>query len=101
MHKSLLRDLGFIVAPVTAAFAILPFAYDNQLLLLNFVVYLVLAQGLNLTYGFAGYMPFGYVGLFGAGAYGLSILVPHLGFPPLVAILGGVIAAVLMGVILE
>jgi branched-chain amino acid transport system permease protein len=100
MHKSLLRDLGFIVAPVTAAFVALPFVYDNQLLLLNFVVYLVLAQGLNLTYGFAGYMPFGYVGFFGAGAYGFSILVIHLGLPPVAAVVGGGIAAVLMGLVL-
>lgn len=101
MHKPFLRDLGLVIAPAAAIFAVLPFVYDNQLLLLNFVVYLVLAQGLNLTYGFAGYMPFGYVGFFGAGAYGFSILVTHLGVPPLLAILGGGVAAVLMGVILE
>jgi branched-chain amino acid transport system permease protein len=101
MRESFLRDLAFVIAPVTAAFIALPFLYDNQLLLLNFVVYLVLAQGLNLTYGFAGYMPFGYVGFFGAGAYGFSLLVMHLGLPPVAAILGGGIAAVLMGLILQ
>jgi branched-chain amino acid transport system permease protein len=101
MPKQFLRDLGFVILPVAAVFAVLPFAYDNQLLLLNFVIFLVLAQGLNLTYGFAGYMPFGYVGFFGAGAYGFSILVMHLSVPPVLAILGGGIAAVLIGLVLE
>jgi branched-chain amino acid transport system permease protein len=101
MLKSLSHDLGLVILPVLVLFAVLPFVYDNQLLLLNFVIFLVLAQGLNLTYGFAGYMPFGYVGFFGAGAYGFSILVLHFGLSPVVAMFGGGIAAVLLGLVLE
>ncbi len=101
MPRLFLRDLGQVILPVLALFAVLPFVYDNQLLLLNFVIFLVLAQGLNLTYGFAGYIPFGYVGFFGAGAYGFSILVLHFGVSPVVAMFGGGIAAVLLGLVLE
>ena len=36
-------------------------------------MFLTLAQGVNILYGFTGYLPFGYVGFFGAGAYGFSI----------------------------
>ena len=31
-----------------------------------------------MIYGFTGYLPFGYVGFFGAGAYGFSLSVMHL-----------------------
>ena len=70
--------LLLIAVPVTLAFALLPFVYNNQLLLFNFVVFLTLAQGINIIYGFTGYLPFGYVGFFGAGAYGFSLMVMHL-----------------------
>src|ERR1039457_2864595 len=73
-----LRHLIFVLVPVVAAFAVLPWVYSNHLLLFNFVVFLVLAQGINVIYGFTGYLPFGYVGFFGAGAYGFSLLVLHI-----------------------
>jgi branched-chain amino acid transport system permease protein len=93
------RDLLF-TAGVVLLMALLPRVYDNGLMLLNFVVFLVLAQGLNLTYGFSGYLPFGYVGFFGAGAYGLSVLVQLAGWPPALAVLGGGAAAGLVGLLL-
>ncbi len=100
MLKAVLRDAALVVVPLLVLFAVAPSFYDNQMLLLNFVVFLVLAQGLNLTYGFSGYLPFGYVGFFGAGAYGFSILVLHAAVPPLLAILGGGVAAALLGLLL-
>ena len=36
------------------------------------MIFLTLAQGVNIIYGFTGYLPFGYVGFFGAGAYGFA-----------------------------
>ena len=94
------RDVVLVITPLLLLLAGLPFVYDNGLLLLNFVVFLVLAQGLNLTYGFCGYLPFGYVGFFGAGAYGFSMLVTLAGLPPLLAVAGGGVAALLMGLLL-
>ncbi|MGI4806691.1 MAG: branched-chain amino acid ABC transporter permease [Janthinobacterium lividum] len=93
-------ELLVVVAPVILVFALLPFAYNNGLLLLNFVVFLVLAQGLNLTYGFCGYLPFGYVGFFGAGAYGFAMLVKLAGVTPVLAVAGGGVAALLVGLLL-
>ena len=93
-------ELLLVVAPVIVVFALLPFAYNNGLLLLNFVVFLVLAQGLNLTYGFCGYLPFGYVGFFGAGAYGFAMLVKLAGVTPVLAVAGGGVAALLVGLLL-
>jgi len=99
MRRSMCH-LIFILVPVVIAFALLPRVYSNHLLLFNFVVFLVLAQGINVIYGFSGYLPFGYVGFFGAGAYGFSLLVLHLHAHPLPALAAGAVAALLLGVIL-
>ncbi len=77
-----------------------PHVYNNQLLLLNLVVYLVLAQGVNVIYGFTGYLPFGYVGFFGAGAYGTSMAVIHLHTGGTVAVLIGAVVSTAMAVVL-
>jgi branched-chain amino acid transport system permease protein len=89
-----------VLVPVVAAMALLPLAYSNQLLLFNFVVFLTLAQGVNVIYGFTGYLPFGYVGFFGAGAYGFSLSVLHLHMAPLPALALGALAAILLGLLL-
>jgi branched-chain amino acid transport system permease protein len=96
----LARHLLFILVPLVALFAIAPSVYSNHLLLFNFMVFLMLAQGVNVIYGFTGYLPFGYVGLFGAGAYGFSLMVMHLHAPPLVALAVGAAAAVALGLLL-
>ena len=97
------RQVGgslLVAVPLVVVFAVLPAVYSNGLLLFNFVMFLTLAQGLNVIYGFTGFLPFGYVGFFGAGAYGFAIAVMHLGAPPVtaLAVAGG--AAVLLGCIL-
>jgi len=80
--------------------AILPSIYSNELMLFNFVMFLTLAQGLNIIYGFTGYLPFGYVGFFGAGAYGFALAVMHLHFPPFAALALGGVAALVVAVVL-
>jgi branched-chain amino acid transport system permease protein len=89
-----------ILAPLVALFALLPAVYSNHLLLFNFMVFMILAQGINVIYGFTGYLPFGYVGFFGAGAYGFSLMVMHLHAPPVVALLVAALAALALGVLL-
>src|SRR6201996_5321873 len=82
-----LKHMLFIVVPLLAVFAVLPGVYQNHLLLFNFVIFLILAQGVNIIYGFTGYLPFGYVGFFGAGAYGFAVLVMHFQTPAAVAVI--------------
>jgi branched-chain amino acid transport system permease protein len=96
----MLQHVLLIVLPVVVAFAILPSVYSNHLMLFNFIIFMTLAQGLNVIYGFTGYLPFGYVGFFGAGAYGFSLMVLHLHAPPLAALAAGAGAAVALGVVL-
>jgi len=94
------RDFLSVGLPVVAIFALLPLVYANQLLLFNFVLFLILAQGLNAIYGFTGYLPFGYVGFFGAGAYGFALAVMHLAAPPALALVLAGLAAVILALIL-
>ena len=95
------RDLLLAVGPVVLLMAALPAVYSNRLLLFNFIVLATLAQGINLIYGFTGYLPFGYVGFFGAGAYGFALLVMHAKAPPLLALGGGAAAAVALALLLS
>ncbi|MGY3239277.1 branched-chain amino acid transport system permease protein [Bradyrhizobium sp. USDA 4472] len=97
---SAVKHVLLILVPLIAAFAILPGLYQNHLLLFNFVTFLILAQGVNIIYGFTGYLPFGYVGFFGAGAYGFAVLVMHYQSPAIVAVLASGLVAVLLGLLL-
>jgi branched-chain amino acid transport system permease protein len=94
------RQVLFVLLPVVVAFALLPSFYGNHLLLFNFMIFIMLAQGVNVIYGFTGYLPFGYVGFFGAGAYGFSLMVIHLQAPPLLALPVGAGTAVVLGLLL-
>src|SRR5258708_34242619 len=93
-------DVFWILVALGGAFALLPFVYSNQILLFNFIIFIVLAQGVNVIYGFTGYLPFGYVGFFGAGAYGFSLMVLHLQAPPFLPIAVGASAALLLALVL-
>jgi branched-chain amino acid transport system permease protein len=97
---TMLRDVALVLVPVVVAFAILPSLYDNRLLLFNFIIFMALAQGLNIIYGFTGYLPFGYAGFFGAGAYGFSLMVMHLQASPFVALAAAAAAALVLGLLL-
>ncbi len=83
-----------------AGFVVANAFYPNQQELVMMMVYLALAQGINVIYGFTGYLPFGYVGFFGAGAYGLALSVLYLHVPAGVGLLFAVLAAVAVAALL-
>ena len=89
-----------IAAVVVIVMGVIRGVYANELMLFNFIVYLALAQGLNIIYGFTGYLPFGYVGFYGAGAYGFSLVVMHLHAPALLGMAAAAAAALVLAVIL-
>ena len=95
-----LRHYLIIAVPLLIVMAALPSVYSNHLLLFNFMIFFILAKGVNIIYGFTGYLPFGYVGFFGAGAYGFAIMVMHLNAPAPLAVLVGGLVAVVLGLIL-
>jgi len=88
-------DILAVVVPVVG-FLVAGQVYANQLLLVNMLLYASLAQGVNVSYGFTGYLPFGYVAFFGTGAYGASLSILYLHVPaPVGVVLGGLAGAVL------
>jgi branched-chain amino acid transport system permease protein len=97
--KRIMLDTS-IAAVVVILMGVARGVYSNELMLFNFVVFLALAQGLNIIYGFTGYLPFGYVGFYGAGAYGFSLVVMHLHAGPLLGMAAAAAAALVLAVIL-
>ena len=93
------RITPVVLTPLIFGFA--PHIYNNLVFLTTMVVYVVLAEGVNLLYGFTGYLPFGYVGFFGAGAYGAALSLLYWHVPGLVAVLIGGLAASLIGLLLS
>ncbi|EQD52292.1 inner-membrane translocator, partial [mine drainage metagenome] len=51
-------------------------------------------------YGFTGYLPFGYVGFYGIGAYGASLAMLDLHLAPVPALVFGMVVAVVLALIL-
>lgn len=94
------RSTVLIAALTLLAFTFVPYIYNNQFLLFNMMMYMALALGLNIIYGYTGYLPFGYVGFFGAGAYGGALAITFLHWSPYLAVIAGGGAAVLVGMIL-
>lgn len=93
-HRRWVADVAIALVTVVG-FAAAPSFYGNELLLLNMALYVALAQGINVIYGFTGYLPFGYVGFFGAGAYGASLSIRYLHLPaPAAMVVGGAAGAV-------
>ncbi len=90
-----LGDLLAIVVPI-AAFSFAPHFYSNEILLITMMIYIALAQGINVIYGLTGYLPFGYVGFYGVGAYATSLAILDIHVAPEIAIvIGGVVSALL------
>ncbi len=100
MRKRILPN-SIIIILLFVLFALGPSFYQNQSLIFQMMVFMALAQGVNILYGFTGYLPFGYVGFFGIGAYGASAAVTLIHAPALLAVLLGGIVALIAGVILS
>lgn len=94
------RSVAVVTVVAVLAYVFVPYGFNNQFLLFNMMMYMALAQGLNIIYGYTGYLPFGYVGFFGAGAYGGALAITYLQWSPFATVVIGGIAAVLLGLLL-
>ncbi len=93
------RLAPIVLAPTLLGFA--PHLYNNLSFLTTMVVYVVLAEGVNVLYGYTGYLPFGYVGFFGAGAYGAALSISYWHVSGFAALAIGGLAAALIGLVLS
>lgn len=89
------------VVVALALFLVAPRLYDNLSFLTTMAIYAILAEGVNVIYGFTGYLPFGYVGFFGAGAYGASLAISYWHVSGILALLFGAVLSALIGLILS
>lgn len=68
--------------------------------MLQLFMWIALAQSWNLISGLTGYVSFGHVAFFGMGAYTAAILVTKLGWPWLLACLGGGVMAMVLALVI-
>lgn len=86
-----------LAAAALAAACLVPFsglsAYGMSVAVVA-LIYVVLAQGLNLVYGYTGWLSFAQVAFWGLGAYTAAILWTRYGLNPWLGVLaGGAVAA--------
>jgi len=101
MTSKLLGKDAFLVA-LFGFLLITPF-WANQyfLFIANFVlIYIILAQGLNLLVGFAGQLAFANAAMYGIGAYGTGLLMKHFDLPYFLSAPCGVVIAMSAGTLL-
>ena len=81
---------------VTGYFLLVPPLGLNLAFHFYMMLWVTMATAFNISSGFSGYMPFGYVAFYGVGAFTTAILVKKLGFAVLLALpLAGVAGVVL------
>jgi branched-chain amino acid transport system permease protein len=68
--------------------------------MLQLFMWIALAQSWNLISGLTGYVSFGHVAFFGAGAYTAGILIAKLAWPWLLACLAGGVTAMLFALLI-
>lgn len=92
--KKITNDFIKLALPLAILFAIGPFVYTNQALFFSLAVFIILTEAFNIVYGFTGYLPFGFAVFFAIGAYVTAIMIVHLHFPALLAVLVGGLSSV-------
>ena len=95
----LVAAVGLLLLAALAAYPVFGTGYGVRSMQQIFM-WIALAGSWNLISGLTGYVSFGHVAFFGAGAYAGAILVAGAGWPwPLAALAGGAAATVLAVVI--
>jgi branched-chain amino acid transport system permease protein len=80
IYYTLAALLGGIVV---VYFALVPVIGVNLAFHFYLMLWITMASGFNVSSGFSGYLPFGYVAFYGVGAFTTAILVKKVGMPVL------------------
>jgi branched-chain amino acid transport system permease protein len=91
-----------IAALILAGFAVPPFAFSDKYINLAVMVgiYIILAQGLNLTVGMTGLLVLGYAGFYAVGAYTFALMNFYWGASYWMAFLPAMVVGALFGLVL-
>lgn len=93
------RIAALLALAVAAYFLLVPVLGLNLAFHFYMMLWITMASAFNVSSGFSGYMPFGYVAFYGVGAFTTAILVKKLGVAVLLALplsgLAGVVLSLL------
>lgn len=84
---------------VTAYFALVPYFGLNIAFHFYMMMWITMATAFNISSGFSGYMPFGYVAFYGIGAFTTAILVKKLGWSVIAAVPMAGVAGVILSLL--
>lgn len=86
-------------AAVVVYFAVVPLLGLNIAFHFYMMLWVTMATAFNISSGFSGYMPFGFVAFYGVGAFTTAILVKKLGWTVLMALPAAGAAGVLLSLL--
>jgi branched-chain amino acid transport system permease protein len=92
------KNILEVLAILAGFLAVLPVLGINRTT--DFIIFCIFVLGFNLLYGYMGRLSFGHMLYFGAGAYGLTLFAQHVSNNPFLALLAGICAGALVGVVI-
>lgn len=87
------------VASVLLFLLVFPWLMPYEALAVNILIFGLFAVGFNLVFGYTGMLSFGHASFLGVGSYLTGIAMVHFGLHWLAAILVGVLASLLAGLV--
>lgn len=88
------------VAVTLAFLMVFPFLMPYEALAVNILIFGLYAVGFNLLFGYTGMLSFGHAAFLGVGGYLAGMVVVHAGWPWWAAIVVGVAASCLAGLVI-
>ena len=88
------------VAAAIALLLVFPLLMPYEALAINILIFGLYAVGFNLLFGYTGMLSFGHAAFFGVGSYLTGISIVHFNMPWFAAIIAGVAAAALAGLVI-
>ena len=88
------------VATALLFLLVFPFLMPYDALSVNILIFGLYAVGFNLLFGYTGMLSFGHAAFLGIGSYLAGISVVHAGWPWWAAIVVGVLASCLAGLVI-
>lgn len=93
------RLAALLGAAVVIYFAVVPMTGLNLAFHFYMMLWITMATAFNISSGFSGYMPFGFVAFYGVGAFATAILVKKVGWTVFAALPVAGLAGVLLSLL--
>ncbi len=100
MHKLFNTIATHRVLATLLLLLVFPLVMPYEALAINILIFGLYAVGFNLLFGYTGMLSFGHAAFLGVGSYLCGIAIVHGGWPWWAAILAGVLASSLVGLVI-